>query len=660
VYAKHHRSLQQDTTVPAKTAAVNKKKAAIVGNPNVGKSTLFNEITRAYSLVANFPYTTISVARADVVIGGEPYEIIDTPGLLSLDVQSEDGMVTRDILLQERQELIILCLDASNLTRSLVLTSQIFDCAVPVIICLNMIDESQQKGITIQRDRLEQLLGVPVVETVASEGHGIKQLLKKIPQAAAAREGVRYTADIGRGVREVLRCFPRETLVPEAVALLLLEQDPAIERHVREAWGSAVADKACAAAERARLRMRRPLARMLLENRTRWAERISREVSRTRDHVRGRTGEVIGSLSRHPVWGWFIMCGIIYGTYFLVGTVGAGMIVPLLDNYFFIPLNSAIGSMIPWEPAHQFMVGPYGILTTGLANAVGTVLPILTLFFLVLNVLEDVGYIANLCVLSNRVFKRIGLSGKAVLPIILGFGCKTMATLTTKILDSRKERYIAIFLIAFAIPCSPLIGINLAVLSFYPFSAFLAVLAIIIVLEAVSGLALNRIIKQDRTTDFILEIPPVRLPILRNIATKTCFRLKWFLQEAVPLFMAGSCILFTLDRFRLLELLKRLIFPVIVTFLNLPVQFVDAFLLSLTRKEAGAVILLNLAQNHQIDRVQAIVGTVVLTCLFPCFANIMTMIRELGLRSALFMLLVISAFSVIIGGAINYLLRLGQ
>ncbi len=638
--------------------SLNTKKIVIAGNPNVGKSTLFNEITRAYSLVANFPYTTISVARAGIVSGGEKYEIIDTPGILSLGVQSEDGMVTRDILLQEHPALVILCLDANNLSRSLILASQILELAIPTIACLNMIDESQQKGRQINREKLEQLLGVPVVETVASEGHGIKQLLKKIPQAAVSREKAHYPATVGKGVREILRCFPPDAALPEAVALLLLEQDQAVEQYVRETWGSAVAEKACAAAEGVRHRIRGPLARILHEKRTRWAERISREVTRARDYVPGRAGEVIGTLARHPVWGWFILCGIIYGTYFMVGTVGAGMIVPLLDNYFFIPLNSAIGSMIPWAPAREFMVGPYGILTTGLANAVGTVLPILTLFFLVLNFLEDIGYIANLCVLSNRVFKRIGLSGKAVLPIILGFGCKTMATLTTKILDSRKERYIAIFLIAFAIPCSPLIGINLAVLSFYPFSAFLGVLAILIAMEAASGLLLNRIIRQDRETDFILEIPPVRLPILKNIVTKTYYRIKWFLIEAVPLFMAGSCILFALDKLQLLVIIKRLVFPVIASFLNLPVQFVDAFLLSLSRKEAGAVILLNLAQNHQLDYIQAVVGTIVLTCLFPCFANIMTMIRELGVRSALFMLLVISAFSVIIGGAVNYLLRL--
>ena len=623
-----------------------------------GKARFLTSSPKHYSLVANFPYTTITVARADVAIAGVTLEIIDTPGILALDMLSEDGMVTRDILLRERLELIILCLDANNLKRSLMLASQIFELGIPVVACLNMIDESQQKGIHINREKLAQQLGSSGGGNRCQRGARHKAAPEKNSPGSAPTEKIHYAAGIENAVREIARGFPPGAKLPRAVALLLLQQDQAIEHYLRETFGDARAAQAGAAAADVRRRFRGPLARHILEKRTRWAERIAREVTRSRERFPSRAGEVIGSLARHPVWGWFIMAAIVYGTYFIVGSVGAGMIVPLLDERIFVPLNSALGGMIPWEPVREFMVGPYGILTTGVANAVGTVLPILTLFFLVLNFLEDVGYIANLCVLSNRLFHRVGLSGKAVLPIILGFGCKTMATLTTKILDSRKERYIAIFLIAFAIPCAPLIGINLAILSYYRFSAFLTVLAVLTLMEIVSGLLLNRIIRQDTASDFILEIPPVRLPILKNLVTKTYYRIKWFLVEAVPLFIAGSCILFALDKLQILAMIKRLIFPVIATFLNLPVQVVDAFLLSLTRKEAGAVILLNLAHNHQLDPVQAIVGTIVLTCFFPCFANIMTMVKELGVKSALFMLLVISGFSVIIGGAVNYLLRL--
>jgi ferrous iron transport protein B len=184
------------------------------------------------------------------------------------------------------------------------------------------------------------------------------------------------------------------------------------------------------------------------------------------------------------------------------------------------------------------------------------------------------------------------------------------------------------------------------------------VFGILIVIEISAGLLLNKILKQERVSDFILEIPPIRFPVLKNLMTKTYYRVKWFLIEAVPLFMLGSAILFVMDKLHLLAVIKRGIFPILVSFLHLPEQVVDAFLLSLTRKEAGAVILLNLAQQQQLDYIQAIVGTIVLTCFFPCFANIMSIAKELGTRSALLMLLVITVVSVIMGGMINYLLRM--
>lgn len=270
------------------TAPPHKKKAAIVGNPNVGKSNLFNQLTRAYSLVANFPYTTMSVTRADVVIAGERFEIIDTPGILSLDMLSEDGMVTREILLREQPELIILCLDANNLQRSLMLAAQILELGVPVIACLNMIDESQQKGLHINRDKLEQLLGVPVMETIASEGQGIKQLLKKVPQAVTPPGKIMYTAGVENAVRAIVRCFPAEVPLPRAVALLLLQQDQAIGRYLRETFGDARAAQAGAIAENARHRFREPLERHIREKRTRWSEKIAREVTRARHRAPDR------------------------------------------------------------------------------------------------------------------------------------------------------------------------------------------------------------------------------------------------------------------------------------------------------------------------------------------------------------------------------------
>ncbi len=644
--------------MPIAKPNLHKNKVAIVGNPNVGKSALFNQITHAYSLVANFPHTTIAVARAEITIGGNKFEIIDTPGIISLDLQSEDGLVTREILIGEHPELIILCLDSTNIKRSLLLACQIFELDIPVIICLNLIDEARQKGIYINRDELETLLGVPVVETVASEGRGIKQLIRRISEAGLVPKKIQYKALIEKGLRDIAACFPPPARPADAILLLLMQKDSLIQQYIRTQYGEEIANKIEHIIEKLQRATQKPLARMVFEKRAAWAEKISRAITEGRTQSTGRTGEFIGALCRHPIWGWVILSVIVYGTYLLVGKVGTGLLATFLEQTIFMPMNGAIGSLIPWDAGRAFLVGHYGILTTGFANAMGTVLPVLFMFFLILNVLEDIGYIANLCVLSNRLFHRLGLSGRAVLPIILGFGCKTMATLATKILESRKERYIAVFLIGFAIPCSPLIGVNLAILTLFPFRTFLLVIGILVLMEISAGLLLNKILKQEGVSDFILEIPPIRLPLMKNLIIKTYFRVKWFLLEAVPLFMLGAALLFFMDQLQLLSMIKQGIFPLLVSFLNLPVQVVDAFLLSLSRKEAGAVILLNLAQQQQLDYIQATVGIIVLTCFFPCFANIMAMGKELGTRSAFLMLLVIMAVSVIIGGMVNYILRL--
>jgi ferrous iron transport protein B len=401
-----------------------------------------------------------------------------------------------------------------------------------------------------------------------------------------------------------------------------------------------------------------PLSRIVFNHRNEWADGIVRLVSGTTTLTASRLLERFGTLARHPVYGWLLLSGIVYITYLLVGKLGAVVLVDYVNTHLFNPFTTFIGTVIPWEFWRDFLVGDYGILTLGFANTLGTILPILALFFIVLNTLEDIGYLPNLCILSNRFFQQIGLSGKSVLPIILGFGCKTAATLATRILDSRKERYIAIFLLAFAIPCSAQLGINIAVLAFFPISAFIFVFGVLTLVEIITGFILNRSIKAETCTDFILEIPIIRIPNIKNLLLKTYYRLKWFVIEALPLFVLGALLLFVLEQLLILDLLKAFLSPVVVSFLGLPIKCVEVFLLCIARREAGAVILLQLLKSGQLDYVQACVITITITLFMPCFANVMAMIREIGLRAALFMVLVITISSILIGGMINYLMRL--
>ena len=633
-------------------------KIAIVGSPNVGKSSLFNQITRSYSLVANLPHTTIQVQRSSIVIEGKQYEIIDTPGIQALDSESEDSLVTRSILLEEHPEVIVLCMDANNLKRSLQLAAQIFELDIPTVVCLNFTDESRRKGIRILRKKFEALLGVPVIETVASEGRGTRELLRAVAHARTARGAtVKYKHFIETCLDQLSACFPNDAVPPDGVLLLLLTNAPNIQKFMRAKYGERILEQIEVVIQKARSRTNKDLSRIVLEERARWADRIVREVVDEHLQPQNRWADALGSLCRHPIWGWIILMVILYGAYLLVGRVGITVLVPFFENTLFAPLNSWIRNIVTWEILRDFLIGDYGVLTTGLENAVGTVLPILSMFFIVLNILEDTGYIANLCVLTNRIFQHFGLSGRSMLPLVLGFGCRTMAVLTTRILESRKERCIAIFLIAFAIPCAPLLGVMLAILSLMPFTAFVLVFGILVAVEVLAGSALNRIIKSDRQPEFIIEIPPIRLPNLKNLAIKTYYRLKWFTLEAIPLFVIGACALFVIDRLRILLALKHLLKPLVVSLLDLPINMVDVFLLCLLRLEAGAVIVLKMAQNQQLDSVQIVVSLVVITAFVPCFANIMAMVKMLGVKTAALMVFVINASAFAIGGMLSFVLR---
>lgn len=636
----------------------HKNKIAIVGNSNVGKSALFNHMTKDYSIVANYPYTTIKIARGKIKIEGKTFELIDTPGIYSLEIQSEDEIVARDIIIKEHPEYIIQCIDAANIKTSLLLTSELLELNIPLIVCLNNVDGAMQRGIWVDSDKLSGLIGVPVIETIATEGKGLIELIKNILRTEAAKNRFKHRDFIRKNLEKVSRYFPSENLPAPAVLLLLLLEDRDIEEWIRKQYGESIYQDVKNLTNFIRTSNPTPLTRVIFKEKDEWAEKITSVVTGRSKIISTRILEKFGELTRHPIYGWPILGVIIYLTYLLVGKLGAIVLVDYINAQLFDPCTEFLGTFIPWEFWRDFMVGDYGVLTMGLANALGTVLPILALFFLILNTLEDTGYLPNLCILSNRFFQKVGLSGKSILPIVLGFGCKTVATLATKMLDSRKERYIAIFLIAFAIPCSAQLGVNIAVLAFFPFSAFILVFGVLSLVEIIAGVSLNKIIEEETTTDFILEIPPFRLPNIKNLLLKTYYRLKWFLMEAVPLFVLGALLLFFMDRLLILKVIEKLMSPIIVSFLGLPIKCVEAFMLCIARHEAGAVILMKLVKTGQLDYVQACVSIIIVTCFVPCFANIMAMIKELGAKSALLMTLIITVSSVLIGGVVNYLMRL--
>ncbi|OQX96156.1 ferrous iron transport protein B [candidate division KSB1 bacterium 4572_119] len=632
----------------------------LVGNPNVGKTTIFNLLSKKYAITANYLFTTIELNSDIIQIEKNKYELIDTPGIYRLDHPSEEGQQARDLLLNKRQKIIVQVIESAKLEQSLLLTYQLVQLQIPMVIVLNMNDELVKHGIRINSKILSEHLGVRVIETIATEGKGTENIKKSILKIQKPENIKSYPYICKNYFSELGQLFPGENKHSNLILTLMALDDSYALKWIKSRYGKDVAQEIQKKHNQFINKNVVNLSISFLNAQQHWIQSTVNHVITRKDELTKYGVQKFGEWSRHPVLGWLVLLGLILSTYFIVGKFGASYLVTTLDKFIFIPVINFLDSIIEFALLERFLIGDYGLLTTGLFNAIGTVLPIITLFFLMLNLMEDTGYLTNLVILTSRVFKKFGLTGKSILPIVLGFGCKTMATLSTKILDTKKEKYIAIFLIGLAIPCSSQMSIILGVLSREPLFAFLIVFFILTSIEIVAGLILNKIIPKEKQTDFIIEIPPVRVPDFKLLMQKTYYRSIWFLKEAVPLFLLGAFILFILNETTAIKLLEAALRPVVVGLLNLPINFSEVLVMSLARSEAGAVLIMNMATNGSLSTSQVIVAIIVTTLFIPCISNVMAIVKELKPKKAVIMILIITTTSIIFGGIVNFLLKIFQ
>jgi ferrous iron transport protein B len=357
-----------------------------------------------------------------------------------------------------------------------------------------------------------------------------------------------------------------------------------------------------------------------------------------------------------------ILLLVIFGFYEFVGNFGAGFLVDFFEeivfNTYLTPVMSkAVKSLIPFSFFQEMLIGPYGIFTMALTYAVAIILPITTTFFLAFGFLEDSGYLPRLAVVSDKVFRFLGLNGKAILPIILGLGCGTMATMSTRILETQREKIIATFLIALAIPCSAQLGVIFGMLGTLSLRATLWWAGCILAVLALAGYLASRIVPGEKP-DFFIELPPLRIPALGNIVMKTLSRIEWYIKEAVPLFILGTLILFLLSKIRVLEWLELVSAPLVVHFLGLPSKTTEAFLMGFLRRDYAAAGMFDLARQGMMNENQVIVSLVTLTLFVPCLAAFFMMAKERGLKTAVFMMALIIPFALFVGGLLNVILNL--
>jgi ferrous iron transport protein B len=392
-----------------------------------------------------------------------------------------------------------------------------------------------------------------------------------------------------------------------------------------------------------------------------WAHAQSERFRRIHARRSVRAQETIARISRDPIMGIPMLIAVLYGFYLCVGVFGAQTLVELLEEGLFgrfvKPGAISLFGLLPVAWIRDFFVGDYGLITMGLTYAIAIVLPVVTTFFLMFGFLEDSGYIPRLAIFSDRLFRAMGLNGKAVLPMVLGLGCDTMATMTTRILGTPKERLIAILLLALGIPCSAQLATILGILGGVSSAALLTLFGVVLGQLFVVGFFAARMLPGDRS-EFVLEMPPIRAPQLRNLLVKTAWRVRWYLGEAVPLFLIGTALLFTLDRIGGLSLLTRAAEPIVAGLLGLPRETAQVFVMGFLRRDYGAAGLLQMAHSGALSGSQSVVALTVMTLFVPCVAQLLMMVKERGWRVALAIVAFVTPVAVLTGAGLNGVFQL--
>jgi len=567
-------------------------KILLMGNPNVGKSALFSRLTGTRIIASNYPGTTVEFTKGYLKLGEEQAEIIDVPGTYTLEATSKAEEVAVDML--KDGDLVINVVDATNLERNLNLTLQLLERPVPVIVALNMWDDARHRGISIDAARLENLLGVPVVPTVGVTGEGIKELVSRFSEAAVPQttysSGDERWAEVG-------------SIVSQAQSL----------SHRHHTWR-----------------------------------------------------DVLEDVSNHPVGGAFIALLVLFGAFWVIRFIGEGIIGYVTDPLFewlwtplLMKLSLALGSGGFW---HSILIGnlvdggidyfqSFGLLSTGFYIPFAAVLPYIISFYLVLGILEDVGYLPRLAVLLDTIMHKLGLHGYAIIPTILGFGCNVPAVMATRILESRRQRFIAATLISIGVPCAALQAMIIGLVGQQGGQYVAMVYGSLFVSWIIIGLILNRAVK-GFSPELLVEIPPYRFPPWRLIGEKLWLRVSGFIKEALPIVLGAVLVVNILYTLGVFDFIANIAAPVVSGLLGLPKETVVPLAMGFLRKDVAVGMLAPLALTAK----QLVISSTVLAMFFPCVATFVVMARELGALDMLKATGIMIAAALIVGSLQNLIL----
>lgn len=647
----------------------------LVGNPNVGKSVFFNFLSGLYVDVSNYPGTTIELARGTYRLNGRQYDVYDTPGIYGVSSFNDEETVARDVILNA--DIILNIVDGVHLERDLFLTQQLIDMGKPLIVAVNFMDEVRKHHLDIALPLLSEKLGIPVLATTAVTQEGFDRL-----------ETVLQVASIGYQDESLHREL--HSMLPligsQAEALMVFEGDEIIAQRHGVKPGTA-------------------RERSYINRRNRVNDIYNQVVSETLPHYRLSTR--IGRWTIHPWLGLPILVGVLFLMYLFIGDLVAQRIVGYTENEFgrrifeyraksFVarytdvtitaevvnPDNTPVISQtftfpqgtdadptrqealqdflsghrtnvnfIFTHPVAVLLFGEFGVITMTVTYLLFLLLPLVIAFYLSLSLLEDSGYLPRLATLVDRLMNSMGLNGRAIIPLILGFGCVTMATITTRLLESEREKTIATTILQFAIPCSAQIAVVAALLAGAGLQATILYSVIIFACLAAAGTILSRVIKGE-TTPLLIDLPPMRMPRFDNVMRKTGIRAYYFMKEATPWFFIGALIVGIMQITGLLAVWSSILEPLTVHWLHLPKEAATAFVMGLVRRDFGAAGLYSMHLSpHQV-----VVALVTITLFVPCIASLMVMVKERGMKQALIIWGGTWVLAFGIGGCVSQLL----
>ncbi len=610
-----------------------------IGQPNCGKSTLFNAVAGLKAVTSNFPGTTVKHTHSKVNVEGRILNIIDLPGLYSLNPSDEAEKVALSHLFVEKPDLIINVLDASILGRSLEMTLELIELEYPMIVALNMTDLAEKKGINIDAEKMEKILKVPVISTIASHGRGLKELMKAaIKSLDEKRSPVtqEWSRDVEEAVLDVEKSIPEDFYIvanKRFTAIKAIE----IEKRFFMRMLAEISIPFRNAVQRARDKLEErhnaPAYEVIEAERHHLALKIFEITSKV---TRGKSigwQERVDDVIMHPFLGYVILLGVFIGFFFIIIRVAGPLEELLLGPLSSIReyLSATLGTGILF-----YLVDG---LFQGVGGGIAIVLPYFIPLLFLMSLLEDLGYLARVGFLMDVFMHKMGLHGKSVSPFILGFGCNVPAILSTRILESRRDKIMTSLLIPF-IPCSARTTIILALVAFYlgPFWA-LGFYLFNMLLVGLLGKILSLFFK-THSPGLILEIPSLKIPSLMNIWRKIYFQLKSFVQFAWPILIAGSIVLGLMQFFHLDASLNIVLAPLVEGALGLPRDLGVTLIFGFLRKELSLIMMLQaLGTDYQslmtiISRQQLIVFTVFISFFIPCLSTVAMLWKELGRKWA--------------------------